>query len=155
VKFYRHGYAPEFFLFVAALPLLLAAAILILAPPGWWELGVIPAHLALSAFWWRVSRMGARIERDGVKVVRMFRTIRIPWSQFHRFVLRPKTRGELVAIDKAGYVERSDGSLEWIQGLAPWGPVIRNDEFGVEALVIEMNRRAQEIKGRQDLAPSE
>ncbi len=154
VKIYRHGYPPVFPLFIAGCWIVIAVAILIFMPLSLWTLVIIPPHLAIAAFLWRTSRVGARLEQDGVRIVRMLRTARIPWSQFRRFVVRPKTRGELVPIDKAGYAERTDGSLEWIQGLGPYGPFIKHDEFAVEALVIEMNRRADDLKARQSPEPS-
>jgi hypothetical protein len=147
-RVYRYGYSPGFFLFIAGMGLVVAISIVIVFPLSPWHLVIVPANMGFVAFSFRMSRMGARIDESGVKVVRMFRTIRVPWSQFRRFVLRPRPQDLL---SKTGYVERLDGSMVWIQGMAPWGRLVSKvDDFGVEALVEEMNRVARRLKGTQE-----
>jgi hypothetical protein len=152
-KTYRNGYSPLLYQVLAAGFVLMAIVILVVSP--WSPLLLIVAALNLlpAILSWRMSRMGARLEQQGIIVYRMFRTIRIPWSSFRRFVILPRPR-DLLA--KTGFVELIDGSLVWIQGMAPWGLLFtKGDDWAVEVTINEMNRKARRLKdARKALSPS-
>ena len=140
---YRHGYEPGLFLFTAGLlsAVALVAAVMGALEPSPWGLPIVAVNLALAAAMWRMSRMGARLDHDGVVLFHAFRTIRIPWSDFRRFTVLPRWD-----IPKTGYVELLDGSLIWIKGLGPWGPLIqKREDWAIEGIVSEMNHRAEHL----------
>jgi hypothetical protein len=150
-KIYRYGYNPELFWFIASLFVVAATLVLIIFPLSPWHLVIVPANLVAAAFYWRMSRMGARLDQEGVTIARMLRTIRIPWSQFSRFVIRPRPQDH---VEKLGHVELTDGSLVFIQGMAPWGRLIqKHDDLTVDALIAEMNREARRLKDAAESTP--
>lgn len=150
VTIYREGYSPGFFWFIAGGFVLVALTALIVFPLSPWHLVIVPINLGLATFYWRMGRMGVRLEERGVKVVHMFRTVRIPWARFRRFVVGPRPRDLL---RKTGFVELTDGSMVWIQGMAPWFVLVTKfDDFAVDTMIAEMNRKAQKLKAAAGIA---
>jgi hypothetical protein len=143
-RIYREGYSPGLFRLIAGWWVVLAVVVLAVAPPSPWLLILVPFYLGMAGILWQMSRMGVQLDDNGVKVMHMFRSIRIPWSRFSRFVVLPRPRDWL---RKTGFVEQSDGSLVWIQGMAPWFVMITKfDDFTVDAMIAEMNREARKLK---------
>ena len=93
----------------------------------------LAVHGLVVAFFVRMARMGAYFSPREVRLVRMLRTDHIPWSVVERFILAPRGTARLV-----GYVELSDGSRFWMQGIGSWYRFARRST-GAEALVDEMN----------------
>jgi hypothetical protein len=82
----------------------------------------------------------------------MFRTIRIPWSRFRRFVVLPRPRD---VIRKTGFVELTDRTMVWIQAMAPWFVLVTKfDDFAVDTMIAEMNREAQKLKEATEPGPA-
>jgi hypothetical protein len=91
------------------------------------------AFLAIAAFQLRGPQLGAHVSDQSVTLVRYFRTITVPIDDVARVVVRP----HLPAL-KAGHLERKDGSLIWILGLAP-SRAFQRDSPAFDALIAEMN----------------
>jgi tetratricopeptide (TPR) repeat protein len=72
-KIYRNGYVPGFYQVLAGGFIAIALLLLVYPPPSLWQLLVIPANLAAAGLNWRLSRMGARLEDRGVRVMHMIR----------------------------------------------------------------------------------
>jgi len=49
-------------------------------------------------------------------------------------------------MDKVGHVELVDGSVVWIQGMAPWSRFKSLDRGGVDRMLAEMNEEARRLK---------
>jgi hypothetical protein len=132
-RFYRSGYYPAMFYAIAVMGLGVAVFILIVAPFSLSLLPVVGGLLAIAAFQLRGPRLGAHVSDQSVALVRNFRTIKVPINDVARVVVRPHPPAL-----KAGHLERKDGSLIWIQGLAPSRAFQRNSP-AFDALIVELN----------------
>jgi hypothetical protein len=93
------------------------AILLVVAFPVLWQglIAAIVVGLLPALFFLRMSRIGAHLTPDGIKLVRLFRTVRFDWDEVVRFVIRPRMLQFL-----AVFLELRDGRLEWVEGVGPW-----------------------------------
>jgi len=106
--------------------------------------------IAMAILTWRYWNVGVHVEVDGLKLVRILGSTRVPWNAIDRFEVMP--RG---IYPYTGHLLRTDGQRpEPVFGLgAPARPESRLDEFRrqVEAPVDELN---QVLAARRRLAAS-
>jgi hypothetical protein len=115
-QLFQHGFPPAALLALAALFFGLAV-LLVIVFPSWWQ-GLIAASVVgilPGLFFLRMSRVGAHLTPDGVKLVRTFRTLKFGWDEVVRFVIRPRGLQPL-----AVFLELRDGRFEWVEGVGPW-----------------------------------
>ena len=93
-----------------------------------------------SAFFYRMSLLGAHFRPDELRLVRTFSTTRLTWSRVSRFLIAPRGIQPL-----AVFVETTDGDRVWIEGMGPWFRFTRSSER-LEEQVREMNEELARIK---------
>jgi hypothetical protein len=140
-RIYRLGGMPAVYWALSSGFLVVVVMLLILAARSPAFLVFLPLNLMLALVTFRMSRMGARLDEDAVTLIHQFRTIRVPWSSFDRFIIRPHSN-----VEKMGHVRRVDGSLVFIQGLGTNARGL-NDDWELEAIVESMNHEARRLKG--------
>lgn len=145
-KVYRYGYQSRWFRIGTTL-VVMSTALAIVAPGTRAIVGAAAGVLAIAALVWRRSQIGAHFSARGVKVVRGWRTIKIPWWDVRRFVVRGRPRSSL---QRAAFVELMDGSLVWIEGIeaAPSSSIHGDDAIAIDMLVKEMNGKMERLQRR-------
>ncbi len=102
---------------------------------------VVFIHAAVSAFFFgRYARAGLYISQSGVKIVRLGRTILVPWDQADRFVVGPR------GLMQVAHLKLRSGETLWIEGIG--GRRFRPPEFDsdLHARIIEMNEALKHLR---------
>jgi hypothetical protein len=132
---YRSGWSPALPIFIGAWFVVIAVMLLVLAPEWPVKLAAAGVNLAIAAFcFFRFAAIGPRLDGDGVMIVRLFTTRRVPWSQVRRFVVLTHPGAGMAA-----HLERTDGEFIWLQGVGSSNAFASKASVELEVAVEAMN----------------
>ena len=143
---FRSGWSRGLVLAIAGIDLGAAIVALVGMPTPPEKVVAAATTLIPFPFILRFSRLGAHFLPGELKLIRTLRTVKIPWVRVKRFVIAPRGIQPL-----AVFVELTDGTRVWVEGVGPWGRFKRFSPE-LEAQVHEMNVRLHHVQSRRQFA---
>jgi len=124
-----------------------SSALAVMTVVGVMEITAWPQRLLFASLWSTLAvlalvsaRPKVRLRREGIRIVNRFRTVVVPWDEFHRFVTRRAYLRQYM-----GHVETVDGRFIPVQVLVTRGELGGRDSR-LEAMVARLNEMADSGK---------
>jgi hypothetical protein len=93
----------------------------------------------------RLGRAGAYADREGIRILNPFRSIRVPWKDIQGFSLRPHGLWAEV-----GHADLRDGRSIHILGIQPPNRLFRPRDRSAQVIIEELNERLRYEQNRLD-----
>lgn len=115
---------------------LLGAVLLVVVPEWPIKLAAAGCNFMVAAFCFlRFARVGPMLDGHGVRIVKLFSTRQVPWADVRKFVVRVHA-----GAGPAAHLERTDGSMIWLQGVGSSSVFAKSGSAELDSVVDEMNR---------------